>query len=81
MEPSRSRFDELKAEALTLPVEDRIRLAEALWDSVPVRDDEASMPDWQRAILDERLDEAEREPGVGRPWSEVRAAILRGDER
>ena len=78
MRRSRSRFETLRADALALPADERIRLAQDLWDSVARPEDEVPMPDWHRAILDERLDEAEREPGVGKPWSEVRKAILRG---
>ena len=78
MKPSRSRFETLRTETLALPADERMRLAQDLWESVAGREDEVSMPDWHRAILDERLDEAEREPGVGKPWNEVREAILRG---
>lgn len=60
--------------ALTqLPVADRLRLIEELWDSL---DAEAlPLPDWHRDVLDARLDALERGESVGTPWDEVRRRI------
>lgn len=62
---------------LALPVEDRLRLIEALWDSL----DEAAteslpIPDWHKAAVDERLAAHAREPSAAAPWDEVKANIL-----
>jgi hypothetical protein len=44
---------ELEAEALQLPVEDRLDLAEALWESLEREAVQPDLPPWQREVLDE----------------------------
>ncbi|MEO7966526.1 MAG: addiction module protein [Gemmatimonadaceae bacterium] len=56
-----------------LSPEERIRLAEDLWDSLPERD--VTLSDAQRAELTWRRALAEAEPNRGRPWREVLAEI------
>lgn len=63
----------LKEEALRLPVAERLDLAETLLESVAEEDQE--LPAWQRQILDERLAEARRNPGVGVSWEDALAEI------
>ena len=50
------------AEILKLPVEERMRLVELIWESLAA--DPATLPlgDAHRAVLDERLAEHERNP-------------------
>ena len=50
---------QLKEEALKLPEEERRDLLEALHESLSLREE---LPAWQRAILDERLEDLERHP-------------------
>ena len=66
---------ELSAAALLLPAEDRLALAEELWHSV--EDDPADLPlhDWQKAILDERLASARRDPDSWLSHEEVMARV------
>jgi putative addiction module component (TIGR02574 family) len=60
-----------------LTVEERIELAQALWDSIePKEDDEVILSEAQLAELDRRLDDCERHPEAGLPWEEVRHALL-----
>ena len=59
-----------------LPVAERLKLKEELWQSLDTEGDALPLPDWQRAELDKRLDAFERDPSSGRPWPEVRAEIL-----
>jgi putative addiction module component (TIGR02574 family) len=49
---------------LELPVEERLEIAQALWNSVEPEDEIRflSIPDWQRRILDERLEDLDRNP-------------------
>ena len=66
----------LAEEALRLPVEDRLSLAERLWDSV--EEDAVSLPlhDRQREILDGRLEAARQKPEAWLTWEEVKARVL-----
>lgn len=70
-------FHELAIGALALDPADRLRLASELIDSVEGPAD----PGWGQAWaseLDRRVAEAERTGDKGRPWSEVRADLLKG---
>ena len=71
---------ELEAEARKLPVAERVRLAQALWDSIA---DEANadpdvlpLSDEQRAELDRRLADYRAHPEASIPWEEVKAQLL-----
>jgi putative addiction module component (TIGR02574 family) len=64
------------AELRALPVADRLKLIEDLWDSIE-RDAEAlPLPDWHRAEIDRRLDTLETGASVSAPWEEVRRRIV-----
>lgn len=65
---------EIAEEALKLSLEERLELAYALWHSVD--SDALPLHPWQREILDERLDRAQRDsdPWIG--WEEARAQVL-----
>jgi putative addiction module component (TIGR02574 family) len=67
---------ELRSQALQLPVEDRLELAEALWESLEQEPVQPELPGWQREVLDERLAADEAEPDAGSPWEEVKQRIL-----
>jgi putative addiction module component (TIGR02574 family) len=68
------------AEILRLPVEERLRLIDAIWDSIA--EDAACVPltDAQRGELDRRLDELEREGSKGIPAEEVLARLAQRKE-
>ena len=66
----------LETEALKLPVRERIRLAQELWDSI-IPEAEADpdllpLSEEQIQELERRLAEHERDPGSAIPWEEVR---------
>ena len=63
---------ELKRSALGLPAEERQELAASLWKSL--EDDAEWMPEWQRQLVDKRLEESAEDPG--QDWSTVKAEIL-----
>lgn len=67
---------ELKEQALRLPVEDRLELAYALWDSVGPDPEELPLHDWQRRLLDDRLAAAERDPAGWVEWPEVERRLI-----
>ena len=64
---------DLKLSELT--VAERIQLAEDLWDSVAADTGDLPLTDAQRAELELRLADFERDPGSGEPWEVVRERI------
>lgn len=57
-----------------LSVAERILLAEDLWDSIPEAAD-IPLTEAQKAELDRRLEDLERDPDAGEPWEVVRARL------
>lgn len=68
--------EQLKYEALSLPVEDRLEIAEAIWESLEDSEADTAIPAWQRTLLDERISKDDAEPDAGSPWPEVKQRIL-----
>ena len=55
-----------------LPVEEQIDYVQALWDRIAATPDRVPIPDWHKAILDERLADLEANPDDAVPWEQVR---------
>jgi len=72
-----SMKQELVAEILSLPVEDRVRLVEAIWDSISAVPEALPLTEWQKEELDRRLDDLEKNPDAGSTLEEVFARIRR----
>lgn len=66
----------LLPEILSLSVAERIQLVEDIWDSIAAEPEELPLTGEERQELDRRLADLERNPGVGRPWAEVKARLL-----
>lgn len=62
---------------LGLPVKERLRLVEDLWDSIAEVPEVVELSDAQRAELDRRLEAYHQDPDSGSPWSEVKERILK----
>ena len=58
---------------LRLPIDERLRLVEDVWDSIAATPESVPVPDWHRAELDRRL--ANPDPGPSLTWDEVRAKL------
>ena len=69
---------ELVAEILSLPVDDRMEILDAIWASISAVPDALPLTDWQKEELDRRLDEMEADPNGGLTMEEVFEAIRRG---
>ena len=65
------------SDLLKLPVAERIRLVEAIWDSIAAAPEALQLTDAEREELDQRWNAYERDPSLGSPWAEVRARIQR----
>ncbi|WP_293372553.1 addiction module protein [Nevskia sp.] len=61
---------------LQLPVDERIRIAEAIWDSVAREPAHVGLEPWQAEELDRRIADFEATPDEGLPWDEVKRRIL-----
>ena len=72
-----SMKQQLVAEILALPVEDRVRLVEAIWDSISAVPEALPLTEWQKEELDRRLDDLEKNPDTGSTLEEVFARIRR----
>jgi len=68
---------ELVAEILALPASERVRLVDAIWDSIASAPDAIELTQWQKDELDSRLAELESEPDSGATLEEVFARIRR----
>jgi putative addiction module component (TIGR02574 family) len=67
---------EVQRQALQLPEQDRLRLAEELWASLEepnASPADLPIPQWQADLLDQRIEETKDDPGT--PWEEVKARI------
>lgn len=69
---------ELIAEILALPVPERVRLVEVIWDSISAVPEALPLTQWQKDELDRRLAEFEADPDAGSTLEEVFARIHRG---
>lgn len=64
-----------------LSIAERLQLVEDLWDSIAQDANAETLPltDAEKALLDERLADLERNPEAGSSWEEVKARILKGE--
>lgn len=63
-------------DVLTLPVAERLKLVEAIWDSIAEFPEAIQLTPAQQAELDRRLDHYLSNPVSASPWPEVKARIL-----
>ncbi len=62
---------------LHLPVPERLRIAEAIWDSLEEDHDSLRINDRERELLDQRLDAFLADPEDMLTWPEVKARLTR----
>ena len=66
----------LMSDVLQLPVPERLKLVEDIWDSIAEIPEAVELNEAQRAELQQRLDDYRRNPDAGSPWPDVKARIL-----
>jgi len=64
------------AKVLALPVEERIQIAQSIWDSVAEVPEAVKLTEEQGEELERRLKAFREDPNAGSPWLEVRERIL-----
>jgi putative addiction module component (TIGR02574 family) len=65
------------SDVLELPVSERLKLVEAIWDSIADAPETLQLTEEEHAELDRQLREYEKNPNDGSPWAEVRERILK----
>lgn len=65
------------AEILELPVEERVKLVQVIWDSVSAVPEPYPLTAAEKRKLDHRLESYRRNPEAVSPWAEVKERILR----
>jgi putative addiction module component (TIGR02574 family) len=68
----RSALDEI----LDLPVPDRLRVVEEIWESIVAAPETLPVPQSQRDELDRRLKLHQEDPETATPWETVRSRLL-----
>jgi putative addiction module component (TIGR02574 family) len=63
-----------------LSVDERLRLVEAIWDSIAESVDSMALPESHKAELDRRLAAMDANPTAGSSWEEVKGRLQRGRE-
>jgi putative addiction module component (TIGR02574 family) len=71
----------LLKKAAKLPVPDRIKLVEDIWDSIADEADEFPLTAAQKGELDRRIELMRKNPGRGIPWEQARQRILKRSAR
>jgi putative addiction module component (TIGR02574 family) len=66
------------AEINTLPVSDRIRLVQAIWDAIPEEESAPDLTPEQEAELDRRLAELRADPSIAVTWDDIKSRLGRG---
>ena len=69
------------AEILELPVQERIRLVELIWESVAAIPEGVEVSPELKVDLEERLRQFEANPDAGYSWDEVKARLKDGSWR
>ena len=62
-------------EIATLSVEDRIRLVQAIWDTIAAEQAYPDLTEQQKRELDSRIDDYEMNPDNVLTWEEIKASI------
>ncbi len=69
------------AEILKLPVQERIRLVELIWESIAAIPEAVEVTPEVRAELEKRLKEFEANPEAGYSWEQVKSHLRNGTWR
>lgn len=69
------------AEILELPVQERIRLVELIWESIAAIPEAVEVTPEVKAELEKRLKEFEANPEAGYSWEQVKSHLRNGTWR
>ena len=63
------------SEIMNFKTDEKIEIIEEIWDSIGASDESLQLTDRQKKVLDQRLEEFQKNPGEGDSWEEVKARI------
>jgi len=66
-------------ELLELPVADRLRLVEEIWESIVAAPESLALSDAQRRELDRRLKLHQENPEAAEPWESIRSRLFESE--
>lgn len=66
---------QIREQALSRPIEERVELADELWASIQHDQDKLPLWPWQAEILEERLRKLDEKAEGGSTWEEVKAEL------
>ena len=58
-----------------LPPEEKIAYVQALWDMIVEKPEGVPVPEWHRAVIEQRLTEARSDNAEVRSWDDVRSEL------
>jgi len=64
------------SELMKLPVQERIQLVSALWDSIAEHPESIKLTPAEQQELDRRMEAYRKNPTEGTPWPEVKKKLL-----
>ena len=68
---------DLTEEAKKLPVDERIKLVEEIWDSIAQDNGCFELTDAQKQELDRRIQSSQQNPQAGRSWEDIKSEFLK----
>lgn len=63
------------ADVTTLPIDERIALVQAIWDSIAAETDPVHLTETEKRELDRRIAELDSSPQNVRTWEEIKAHV------
>ena len=64
------------ADILQLPIKERIKLVEDIWDSIALESGAVELTHEQKVELDRRIEEYKKDPSGNVPWETIKAEAL-----
>jgi len=63
-------------DTLELSIPERIQLVEDIWDTIALKAEFVQLTEYERTIIDERLEAYHKNPDLGSPWEDVYMRII-----
>ena len=73
-------MSQIRLDLKSLTVDERLDLLEQIWESLAAHPEIVHLTDAQRAELDRRLDDLDREGPVGLSWDQMITRVRRRDD-